>query len=81
MAKQIEANGKAVGQLTLNQRHGRDVLPTSPTSSEATVDDGFLPPRQSNISQVACTGYSQQGCSEGSSSTSQCHAQNEFPTF
>lgn len=41
MSKQIDATGKAVAQLTLEQRHPRRGLPTSPTSSETSEEQGF----------------------------------------
>lgn len=45
MEKQIEATGQALAHLTLNQHRHRDPSPTSPTSSEATVDNPFYTTR------------------------------------
>lgn len=41
MVKQIEATGKAVAQLTLNQKPPRQDRPSSPTSSETSKDLAF----------------------------------------
>lgn len=41
MAKQIEATGQAVAQLTLQQMCAREDQPVSPTSSETTVGNPY----------------------------------------
>lgn len=41
MAKQMEATGQAVAQLTLQHMRARDEQPVSPTFSKATVDNPF----------------------------------------
>ena len=46
LAKQMEATGNAVAQLTLNQMRNRQERPPSPQSSESNEDIGFQQRRQ-----------------------------------